>query len=65
MSCMFVPNFEAIDYVTLGLEPEKRYKSLAKKAVSFKNGLSTTKNISHRYISYDTLSSLPTHFWPQ
>ena len=29
MSYMFVPNFEAIDYVTLVLEPENRPASLA------------------------------------
>ena len=38
MSCMFVPNFEAIGHVTLVLEPENRPASLAKKAVSVKNG---------------------------
>ena len=29
MSCMFVPNFEAIGHVTLVLEPENRPASLA------------------------------------
>ena len=29
MSCMFVPNFEAIGYVTLILGPENRPASLA------------------------------------
>ena len=29
MSCMFVRNFEAIDHVTLVLEPENRPVSLA------------------------------------
>ena len=29
MSCMFVPNFEAIGHVTLVLEPENRPSSLA------------------------------------
>ena len=46
MSYMFVPNFEAISHVTLVLEPENRRASLAYKAVSVKNGLSTAKNIS-------------------
>ena len=65
MSCMSIPNFEAIGYVTLVLESENRPKSLAQKAVSVKNGLSTAKNISHGYMSKDTLSSQPTHFWPR
>ena len=29
MSCMFVPNFEAIGHVTLVLEPENRPAGLA------------------------------------
>ena len=41
MSYMFVPNFEAIGHVTLVLEPENRPASLAYKAISVKNGLST------------------------
>ena len=45
MSCMFVSNFEAIDHVTSVLEPENRPTTLAQKAVSVKNGLSTAKNI--------------------
>ena len=65
MSCMFVPNFEAIDYVTSVLEPENRPASLAQKAVSVKNGLSAAKNISYSCMSQDTLSSQPTHFWPR
>ena len=44
---MFVPNFEAINHVTLVLGHENRPESLAQKAVSIKNGLSTAKNISH------------------
>ena len=51
MSYMFVPNFEAIGHVTLVLEPESRPASLAQKAVSVKNDLSTAKNISHGYMS--------------
>ena len=47
MSCMFVPNFEAIGHVTLVLEPENRPASLVQKAVSVKNGLSTAKNTSY------------------
>ena len=47
MSYMFVPNFKAIGHVTLVLEPENRPASLAYKAVSVKNGLSTAKNISY------------------
>ena len=43
---MFVPNFEAVGHVTLILGPENRPASLASKAVSVKNGLSTAKNIS-------------------
>ena len=46
---MFLPNFEAISYVSLVLETENRPESLAQKAVSFKNGLITAKNISHGY----------------
>ena len=65
MRCMFVPNFEAIRYVTLVLEPENRPASLAYKVVSVKNGLSTAKNISYGYMSQDTLSSQPIHFWPR
>ena len=65
MSCMFVPNFEAIGHVTSVLEPENRPASLAEKAVSVKNGLSTAKNISYGYMSQDTLSSQPTQFWPR
>ena len=65
MSCMFVPNFEAIGHVTFVLEPENRPASLAEETVSVKNGLSTAKNISHGYISKDTLSSQPTHLWLQ
>ena len=38
MSCMFIPNFEAISHMTLVLGPENCPKNLAKKAVSFKNG---------------------------
>ena len=40
---MFEPNFEANSHVTSILGPENRPKSLAQKAVSFKNGLSTAK----------------------
>ena len=43
MSCTFIPNFEAISHMTLVLGPENCPKNLAKKAVSFKNGLSTAK----------------------
>ena len=64
MSYMFAPNFEAIGHVTSVLEPENCPASLAKEAVSVKNGLSTAKNISYGYMSQDTLSSQPTHFWP-
>ena len=46
MSCMFVPNFEAIGHVISVLEPENRPASLAQKAASVKNGLSTAKKIS-------------------
>ena len=45
MSCMFASNFEARGRVTSILEPENRPASLAKKAVSVKNGLKTAKNI--------------------
>ena len=45
MSCMFVPNFEAMGHVTLVVGPENRPASLAQKAVSVKNGLSTAKYI--------------------
>ena len=62
---MFVPNFEAITYVTSVLGPENRPGSLAYKAVSFKNGLGTAKHISHGYIPLDILSSQPTHFRPR
>ena len=48
---MFVPNFEAIGHVTLVLEPENRPASLAQKAVSVKNGLSTAKTISYGCMS--------------
>ena len=40
---MFVHNFEAMGHVTSVLEPENRPTSLAQKAVSVKNGLSTAK----------------------
>ena len=49
MSYMFVPNFGAIGHVILVLEPENRPSSLTYKAVSVKNGLSTTK-IFHRVV---------------
>ena len=65
MSCIFLLYFEAIAHVTWILGSENLPESLALKAVSFKNGLRTAKNISHGYISLDTLSSLPTYFWPQ
>ena len=49
---MFVPNFEAIDSVTLVLGPKNRPASLAYKAVSVKNGLlSTAKSISYGCMS--------------
>ena len=51
MSCMFVPNFEAISHVTLVLGPDNRPESLAQKPVLIKNGISTAKNILHGYIS--------------
>ena len=63
MSCMFVPNFEAIGYVTLVLESENRPASLAQIAVSVKNGLSTAKNISYGCMSQDTLSSQPNKYF--
>ena len=47
---MLVPNFEAIGHVTLILGPESRPETLAEKAVLFKNGLSTAKNILHDYM---------------
>ena len=47
MSYMFVHNFEGLSHVTLVLEPDNRPASLAQKAISVKNGLSTAKNISH------------------
>ena len=49
---MFTPNFEAISHVTLVLGPENRPESLSKKAVSFKNGLSTAKNVSPGYRNF-------------
>ena len=61
---MFVHNFEAIGLATSVLPPENRPASLAQKAVSVKNGLSTAKNISYGCMSQDTVSSQPTHFWP-
>ena len=51
MSWIFVPNFEAVGHVTSVLEPENRPASLAQKAVSVKNGLSTAKNISRSCMS--------------
>ena len=51
MSLMFAQNFEAIGLVTLVLEPKNRPASLAEKAVSVKNGLSTAKNISRGFMS--------------
>ena len=65
MSYMFVPNFEATGHVTLVFGPENRPTSLVEKVDSIKNGLSTAKNISHGYMYYYTLSSQPTHLWPQ
>ena len=55
MSCMFASNFEARGRVTSILEPENRPASLAKKAVSVKNGLKTAKNIFYGWMSSDTL----------
>ena len=51
MSYTFVPHFETIDHVTSVLEPENRPASLAQKAVSVKNGLSTAKNTSYGCMS--------------
>ena len=51
MSYMFVHNFEAIGHVTSVLEPENDPASLALRAVSVKNGLSTAKNISNGCMS--------------
>ena len=62
ISCILVPNFEAISHVILVLGPKNCHKSLIYKAVSFKNGLSTAKNFLHGYTSFDTFSSLPTTF---
>ena len=59
---MFVANFEAVGRVTSVLEPENRPASLAQKAVSVKNGLSTAKNISYGCMSQDSRSSQPTTF---
>ena len=50
-SYMFVPNLKAMSHVTSVLGPENHPKSLVQKAVLFKNGLSTAKNISHGYMS--------------
>ena len=50
MSSITVPNFEAIDYVTLVLRPENRNKNLAYKALSSKHDISTAKNNSHGYL---------------
>ena len=44
INCMFIPNFEAISHMTLVLGTENCPKNLAKKAVSFKNGL---KAVNH------------------
>ena len=62
MSCMFVPNFEAIGRVTLVLGPENLPESLAEKAVSINNALSTPKNISqdYTYMSYLFIPTNPT-----
>ena len=47
MSCMFIPNFEAIGHVTLVLEPENRPRKFGVKAASIKNGFKVRqKNIS-------------------
>ena len=48
---MFVPNFETIGHVTLVLEPKTAPQVWRKKAISFKNGLSTAKNILHGCMS--------------
>ena len=48
-----------------GFRTRKPPASLAYKVVSVKNGLSTAKNISYGYMSQDTLSSQPIHFWPR
>ena len=63
MSCMFVPNFEAIGHVTLDLEPENRTRKFGVKSGLSQKRLSMAKNISYGYMSQDTLSSQPTHFW--
>ena len=47
MIFMFLPNFEAISYVASVLGP----KSLAQKAVLFRNDSSTGKNVLHDYMS--------------
>ena len=62
MSCMFVPNFEAIGHVTSVLEPENRPQKFGVKNGLSQKRLSTAKNISYGYMSEDTLSSQPTHF---
>ena len=53
---MFLPNFKTINSVIVVLEPENSPESLAQKAVSFKNGLSTPKNISLGYMSQASLA---------
>ena len=53
MSCMFVPNFEAIVLVTLVLEPENLPASRAQKAVSVKNGFKRGKKYFTRLYVLD------------
>ena len=48
-----------------GFRTRKPPRKFGVKSGLVKNGLSTAKNISWGYMSQDTLSSLPTHFWPR
>ena len=51
MSYMFVPNFEAIDHVTLVLEPENRPASLSVKSGLSQKRLKYGKNILYGCMS--------------
>ena len=51
MNCVFVPNFEAIGYVTLAYDAKIAPKVGRKKRSHLKTALNTAKNISHGCMS--------------
>ena len=63
---MFVPNFEAISHLTLVLKPVNSPKSKVRRK---KRSQSKTAEVRQKYLTrlyvLDTLSPLPTNFWPR